>query len=600
MEPTPSQNPTRDSHSTGPKRRRTVRVPSQEVPIGGRSLVQSEGTQIALFRLDSGALHAVDNQCPHEGYPLIKGTVKDCILTCPWHNFKFRLDDGSCLKGDEAVRTFPVREADGSIEVEILEPPVAEEISRTMRSLEGGLHENRMAQVARDTVRLLKLGMAPREIALLACRYDAEHAEFGTTHAMPVAVDILSYFKRYPGVEAVYPLMQALELCGEDHVRRPLRSTPEPVDPGPDPEVAGSRLAAHIENEEVAAAEALLRGALARGWGREIIEPWLYAACARHFLGFGHPLIYQVKIFDLLEVVGWEHAVELLPAFLLRIIYSTREDLLPEWSWFRGRLQQIEARLPELYALQPHGISLTSAPQLTEALLDGDRESAFDALTHALEHPVPLTALVNAMSLAAAERLRRFDVRIDCDRSVQDGWLDVTHLLTYVNALRHAVARYRHPEVLRLLYFGVRFIHNARSLDTSEPERIRIQPDPTSGENLEVLAHRLQSRDAGGAIQALRNCLHHEPIGKLRAFFEDLVFAESLTRPIVVAHLIKMCAAAFEEFEALQQSQESDAAAPIEALTRLAASPIQERRVSRSSYEAIRFIVQGKVPRSLT
>ena len=52
--------------------------------------------------------------------------------------------------------------------------------------------------------------------------------------------------------------------------------------------------------------------------------------------------------------------------------------------------------------------------------------------------------------------------------------------------------------------------------------------------------------------------------------------------------------------EALQQAGERGAAAPLEALTRLAASPIQERRISQASYEAIRFIEQGKVPAALT
>ena len=90
-----------------------VRVPTADLPTGGQILVRSGSRQIAVFRLESGDLYAVDNQCPHEGYPLVKGTVKDCILTCPWHNYKFRLQDGACLMGDEAVRTFPVRELGG-------------------------------------------------------------------------------------------------------------------------------------------------------------------------------------------------------------------------------------------------------------------------------------------------------------------------------------------------------------------------------------------------------------------------------------------------------------------------------------------------------
>ena len=42
--------------------------------------------QVALFHAN-GRVFAIDNRCPHEGYPLVKGSVNsDCVLTCNWHN----------------------------------------------------------------------------------------------------------------------------------------------------------------------------------------------------------------------------------------------------------------------------------------------------------------------------------------------------------------------------------------------------------------------------------------------------------------------------------------------------------------------------------
>ena len=38
-----------------------------------------------------GRVFAVDNRCPHMGFPLDRGTVKDCILTCHWHHARFDL-----------------------------------------------------------------------------------------------------------------------------------------------------------------------------------------------------------------------------------------------------------------------------------------------------------------------------------------------------------------------------------------------------------------------------------------------------------------------------------------------------------------------------
>src|SRR5262247_717451 len=55
----------------------------------GKVVVKIGSKQIALFRTAAG-IHACNNRCPHEGYPLREGTVDgDCVLTCNWHNWKF-------------------------------------------------------------------------------------------------------------------------------------------------------------------------------------------------------------------------------------------------------------------------------------------------------------------------------------------------------------------------------------------------------------------------------------------------------------------------------------------------------------------------------
>ncbi|MBB76947.1 MAG: ferredoxin [Planctomycetaceae bacterium] len=48
---------------------------------------------IALFNLD-GTFHALDGICPHQGGPLAKGTLTNCIVTCPWHGWQFDVTTG--------------------------------------------------------------------------------------------------------------------------------------------------------------------------------------------------------------------------------------------------------------------------------------------------------------------------------------------------------------------------------------------------------------------------------------------------------------------------------------------------------------------------
>src|SRR5690242_9597261 len=45
----------------------------------GRKVVSVAGRHIVLIR-DGSAVRALDSRCPHMGYPLIKGSIKDGVL----------------------------------------------------------------------------------------------------------------------------------------------------------------------------------------------------------------------------------------------------------------------------------------------------------------------------------------------------------------------------------------------------------------------------------------------------------------------------------------------------------------------------------------
>jgi len=558
--------------------------------------------QLAVLRNEEGELWAVDNRCPHEGYPLAEGQLRGCTLTCAWHNFKFDLRDGRCLKGDEAVAVFPVRVVDGRVQVDPRPPRDDGAIDRGLARLREGMLERKLGQLARDATRLLALGVPPQRIAVEAARFDAERAEYGSTHALAVANDVLPLCSRHTGTGAALPLMQVLDLASESNVRRPVRPLAEPVDPGADPVAAGRRLRELVEREDGEGAEALLRGALARGFGRAELEPWLYGPCCDHFLSFGHPVIYQVKLFDLLDAAGWEHAQVLLPAHLRGIVDATREDTLPRWQAFTRRLTACEGALAAWWAAAPAGGTAAELPperraSWWSALVDGDRDAAFDAVQEALDAAVAPTAIADVIAAAATARLLRFDLAIDADDTVQDGWLEVTHTLTFAAAVHAAVQRYRDPTALRLLFYAARFVNNARTLD-ADP----VPPLPVaSGEagSLAKITEAIAARDPASAVARTAAYLAaYGPNAALRHACEDLPLRDLYTRPLIVAHAIKTGRVAFEVAARLRGTPWADL--PILAFVRFAAAPLRERPVGRLVHEAERLVVEGKVPRTLT
>ena len=84
----------------------------------GRMVVSPSNRAIALF-YHEGEVYAVDNRCPHMGFPLSKGTVEDGLLTCHWHHARFELSEGDTLDifADD-VQTFPVDVREGNVYVD--------------------------------------------------------------------------------------------------------------------------------------------------------------------------------------------------------------------------------------------------------------------------------------------------------------------------------------------------------------------------------------------------------------------------------------------------------------------------------------------------
>ena len=77
----------------------------------GRALIGSGtgGERIAVFKF-KGRLSALSNVCSHQGGPVGEGKVVLGFVTCPWHGYQYRLEDGcSPPPFKERIRKYRVR-----------------------------------------------------------------------------------------------------------------------------------------------------------------------------------------------------------------------------------------------------------------------------------------------------------------------------------------------------------------------------------------------------------------------------------------------------------------------------------------------------------
>jgi nitrite reductase/ring-hydroxylating ferredoxin subunit len=57
-------------------------------------LVVSGADRPVLLCWSEGRPFALDNRCPHMGFPLSKGSLESGVLTCHWHHAQFDLQSG--------------------------------------------------------------------------------------------------------------------------------------------------------------------------------------------------------------------------------------------------------------------------------------------------------------------------------------------------------------------------------------------------------------------------------------------------------------------------------------------------------------------------
>ena len=77
----------------------------------GRAVIvrPAEGEAVAVFR-HAGRLWAVSNVCAHQNGPIGEGRVVDGCITCPWHGYQYRPEDGcSPPPYTERIATYRLR-----------------------------------------------------------------------------------------------------------------------------------------------------------------------------------------------------------------------------------------------------------------------------------------------------------------------------------------------------------------------------------------------------------------------------------------------------------------------------------------------------------
>ena len=508
--------------------------------------------QIVLYRFED-QVFAIDNRCPHEGYPLAEGTLDDqCQLTCNWHNWKFRLSDGVCVLGGDHVRNYAVRIEAGEVWVDLSAPDPQVQQTSILNGLETAFQKRDTGRICRELTRLEFHRLDPEEAVRRAVDWSHDRLEFGTSHAYAAAADWLALADRNTEdwERRLICLAEAVDHMAHDVLRRPCYPYA-----AANAAFSSNAFQAAVENEDSATAEALVCRGLAEGLHFDSLEHSFTVAALNHYNDFGHSLIYVQKTGELIARLGDACEAWLLPALARHLCYATREDLIPEFKGLADALAALPARFgeqverPSLSGLRSGGVR-GALSWVTTSLATHRIEAVFDALLQA-----------NARNQVGFDT----SYQESFDRPVNDsvGWLSFTHALTFSQAVAGQCRKFPDQWSRGLLQMACFAGRNQRFLDS------------------QIDLAEWQVADAAAYLEEVRQGL----------------LDHGMRDPIFSAHLLKTTMAVER---LVSDCQEDTAVWLLAALRRFLESPLKQKHIRRLARQAIDLVGRDFPDRSGT
>src|SRR5215472_13688165 len=285
----------------------------KELQAKGRLVVHGRHRPV-LIVYDRGKVLALDNRCPHMGFPLERGSIEDGILTCHWHHARFALADGCTfdLWADD-VPTCPVEIRAGEIWVK----PVfgyADPAGHWDQRLADGLAHNLGLVIAKAVQGRLMAGEPPSDVIQQAALFGTRNRD-GWDTGLTILTALGRLLPFLSEEETHLALFHGARRVAADCDGATPRRGREPIASQPDLATLKRWLRRWVAVRHRDAAERTVLTAIIGGASPAALADLLFAAeTDRAYAGGGHSLDFINKAFECLDVIGWEHAADVLPS----------------------------------------------------------------------------------------------------------------------------------------------------------------------------------------------------------------------------------------------------------------------------------------------
>ena len=557
-----------------------------ELRASGRLVVHLDRHTLCLFA-DGDQVYAVDNRCPHMGFPLHRGTLCDGILTCHWHHARFDLSTGGTFdQWADDLRRFPVEVRGDDVLVDF--SPLEDMVGHQRRRLRDGLQRDIPLVLAKATLALMKVDPAGVETFSDGLDFGVARRGGGWFRGLTTLTCVMNLLPRLEEADRAAALYHGLAEVAADSAGEPPRFRLDPL-PGP---ADHSQLARwfrdFIEVRDAEGAERALVSAARAGASSGELADMLFAAATDHrYLDGGHTLDFVNKALEALDLAGWERAEVVLASLPTQLAGAQRMEEANAWRNpidLVALLDEAFARIPSALSAGAYVDGWSGRNAVVETVLGEDPTASIEALIAALGDGASEVELASAVSSAAVLRIARFPTSNEFG-----DWDTALHTFTFANAVEQGLRRSPSQELVRGVFDAAMSIHLDRFLNV--PATRLPEPDPEADPDLLLgdlprLLDRQQQVVEAGQLVASFLAAGGDP-GRLVASL-----GAALVREDRNFHTIQCVEAAVRQHE-LSAPGEA-AGLPLIAAARYLAAHAATSRSQRQTFEIARRLHRGE------
>lgn len=535
-----------------------------ELEPHGLKTVHVDGHTLVLWRY-AGQVYALDNRCPHMGFPLDRGTCHAGILTCHWHAARFDLRTGGTFDqfADDA-QVFPVELRGEEIWVNTARQRDVHAYYRAR--LHDGLEQDIRLVLAKSAIALLDGGGDAREPFRIGLEFGVRNRRMGWGQGLTMLTCLANLLPHLAAEDRPRALYHGLDAVSRDTAGAPPRFVLKPL-PGTAPDIPTLKqwLRQFLAVRDDEGAERVVVSAVRAGATPAELAGMLFAAATDYrFITIGHALDFTNKACEALDIVGWEPALAeaVLSSVVRGIAQGSRQEERNAWRYPIDLVQilhtvfaQIEDALAEGQAQPGHW---NERAALAWKLLEDDPHGNAAAMVRALRAGATAEQLAGVVSYAAALRIARFHISNEFS-----DWDTTLHTFTFANAVHMGLRRLGSTpaaaaavaELLRGVFDAAMSIYLDRFLNIPatrlpQPPAHGQATDTLPGEFLALLDRQQQVNPAGELVaRYLAGGADDRPL--LAAL------GKALLREDRDFHTIQTVEAAFNQYQLLRGTPEA-------------------------------------------